>query len=325
MNSPAEVAAKQLAWDMESRKSVEVRFTYGMVNGEPDPSQPKALDTIVEHYIETAAGQKFYDFRGMKGDAITYRSTHFGDGAKFTDINYDSKNIESQQLVYVKREFWMEEGSDRRQLPKPLLFLYVGRVPLYKALPKAEYLGKGEVIGRECNLFLFPQVRWFVTLDQVFYLDQATSVPLKVEAFRDQASREKKEPLWVWTAQSLDKVQGHFVPLKSTQTSYLKDGSPETTWDFHVESIEFDKEYPASTFTPVFQPGVTVLDGFTNKTYEAPGVKKAVVNPPKATATTGQPIQAIPPRDWSASAPILSLGLGAVILIVAGLLWRRSR
>lgn len=325
MDSPSEVASKQLAWDMEPRKSVEVRVTYVITNNQSDPSRPAAFNTVVEHYLETASGQKFYEFRGMKGDAVTSRSIHFGDGTKFTDINYDPKNTESQQSVFVKRQFWMEEGSDRKQLPHPLLFLYVGRVPLYKSLSKAQYLGKGEVIGRECNLFLFPQVRWAVIQDQVFYLDQATSIPLKVETFRDQASREKKEPLWVWTAQSLDKVQGHFVPLKSTETLYAKDGSPQLAYDFHVESIEFDKEYPASTFTPVFQPGVTVLDGFTNKAYEAPGVKKAVPSAPKETAATIQPIQAVPPRDWSANAPILSLGLGAVVLIVAGLLWRRSR
>ena len=276
MDSIAELAGKQLAWEMESRKSVEVQVTTAITNHVAASSSKQVFDTVEEHYIETAAGQRFCDFRGVKSGSgkVVARSAHFGGGRKFADISFVPENPEVQQSISIKRQYWMEESSDRRQLPAPLLFLYVGREPLYEALPKAQSLGKGEVMGRECNVFLFTQVRWSIPQDQVFYLDKITSIPLKVESFRDKESREKNEPLGVWTAKSLDKIQGHFAPLKSTQTAYSKDGSLSLTWDFTVNSIAFNEEYPASTFWPAFQPGVTVLDGISNKSYVVPGARR---------------------------------------------------
>ena len=225
MDSIAERAARQLAEEMESRKSIEVRCELTINNHTARPSGTMAINIVADHYIETATGKRLLESENMKDGKVVSRSFHYGDGTKFADVNFNSKNPDEQAVVYIKREFWLEEKNDRRQLPQPLLYLYVGREPLYEALTKAEYLGKSEVMGRECHAFLFPQVRWSVPQDQIFHLDNATSIPLKVETFRDKAARDKKETLGAWTAQSLDKVEGHYVPLKSTTVAYNKDGS----------------------------------------------------------------------------------------------------
>jgi hypothetical protein len=277
------------------------------------------------YYIETAAGQRFSEFQGLKSGKVMSRSSHFGDRSRFADVNYSSENPDLQQTIYINRQYWMEDRNDRKQLPHPLLFMYVGRDPLHEALPKAQDLGKGEVLGRECDVFLFSQIRWSFPQDHVYYLDHATSIPLKVESFRDKPSRDKKEPIWVWTAQSFDKVQGHLVTRKSTEIAYGKEGAPLITWDCNVESIEFDKDYPASTFWPTFQPGVTIFDATADKIHQVPGAKQAASDAMKEAATSAQPIQATPPRDWSSLASNTTFALGCAIVIIAGLLWWRRR
>lgn len=325
MDSPADLVAKKLAWDLESRKSVEVRVRYEITNHEADAKSTPAFNTVVEHYIETATGRRFGELRAIKSGTVTARFSHYADGSKFADVNYIPDNPDVQSAVMIKRHYFTEERSDRKQIPQPLLFLYVGREPLHEALPKAQFLGKGEVIGRECNAFLFPQVRWDVPQDQVFFLDQATSIPLKVEAYRDAASRAQKEPMWVWTARSLDEVQGHFLPLKSTETAYGEDRNSAFTWDYTVDSIEFDKVYPAKTFWPTIQPGVTVFNEITAKVSEAPGARKATTNAKKDVATSAPPIRATPPSDWSSLASTTVLGLGCAVLLAGCVLWWQRR
>lgn len=321
MEPHAELVAKTLAWEFESRKSVEVQTRTAIHNPAIVAGAKGSFDTMSEHYIETAAGRRFLEFQGLKGDKIVTRSSHYGDGTKFTDIDYRLDDLETQNAIFINRQFWMEDRNDRRQVPSPLLYLYAGREPLHEALPKATYLGEGKVIGRDCSLFLFPQVRWAVVQDQVFHLDKATAIPLKVEAFRDGPARESNQPMWTWTAQSLDEVQGRFVPLKSSQVAYDKDGAQNMSWDIEVKSIEFNKDYPASTFQPVIQPGVTVLDSFKNKVSTTPGERKPDIQ--KETTATAQPVYADPPRDWSTTASTASLVLGGAVLIAGVLLWWR--
>jgi hypothetical protein len=325
MDTAAEHAVKQLARELESRKSVEVRVRTGITNHGATANRPNAFDVMSDHYIETATGKRFCESLGLKADKVVTRYTHFCDGSTCADVNYSREDTSLQQAVMIKRQYFMEENNDRKQLPAPLLYLYVGREPLYKALPKGRPLGHGEVIGRECDIFLFEQVRWAMTQDQVFYLDKETAIPLKVESFRDAAARQKNQSVWVWTAKTLDRVYGHPVTLKSTQTAYAQDGSLMFSWDFDVESIEFDKDYPASTFWPVLQPGVTVDNAITKKAYQTPGERKGPQETKTETGIAVQPIRAEPPRNWASLAPGLTFGMGCAVLLAAGAVWLRRR
>lgn len=320
MDSPAELAAKKLAWEVESRSSVDLHVTTTIRNHQTGEEKNSAFNTIHEHYIETAAGQRFCAFRGLLDGKVTTRFEHFGDGKKFADVNFNPKNPDEQQAVIIKRQYFMEDRSDHKDVPQPLLYLYVGRTPLHEALPKAQYLGTEKVIGRDCDVFLFPKVRWAVVQDQVFSLDRETAIPLKVEAFRDLAARERHEPLSDWTAKSLDKIGGHNVPLKSATVTRAKDGTPSMSWDHAVDSITFGKDYPVSTFWPTIQPGVTVFDGLTAKTSTAPGKKAQPEDTASALST-----QAVPPENWTANASKVSLGLGCAVLVVGLLLWWQRR
>ena len=214
----------------------------------------------------------------------------------------------------------------------PLLYHYVGREPLHEALPEAEHLGADRVAGRDCEIFRFAQVEWTSPQDLVYHLDKETSIPLKVESFRDRASFDAGKPLWVWTADKLERVDGHPVVRDSTQVDYAAGGAePAFTRTFRVESIAFDKDYPASTFWPVFQPGVGVLDVIAGKSYREPGadpeaeVDASASRGGEAATTTAQPLQAIPPGHWTSTLSTVSLGLGISVLVasLAVVWWRR--
>lgn len=323
-DSPAETAAEKLAWEVESRRAIEVRVRTEIANRQVDrdgPSRKQAFDTSVEHYIETSAGQRYNEFQGLLDGVLTARMQNYGDGRRFAHVDYDPKNLKAQQSIYITRQYWQEERSDKRNVPDPLLYHYVGRQPLFKALAKAEYLGEGQSINRTCDVFLFPQVPWLVVQDQVFYLDRETATPLKVAAFRNDAERQRDEPVWVWEAESLDSVSGHPITLTSTKVQYDRERNPAVTWRQHIESIEFDKDYPASQFWPTIQPSATVLDSLTKQV--KPGEKAQQSPAATEPSTSSPPLQAVPSKGWAADLSTISLILGSAVLIAAVVLWKR--
>jgi hypothetical protein len=299
-----------------------------LTNHHPGSNQRGVSDAHLEHYIETAAGQqRFCEYQFLKGDEVLSRSTHYGDGNRFVDIQFDNKETTRQKQINVNPHYFMEQKSERRQVPDPLLRFYVGREPLHKALlTKAKPLGEGKVMGRECNVFLFPQVRWGRPQDQVYFLDKETSIPLKVETYWDEAARLRNDPMGVWTAESLDQDQGYYLPHNSTGITFGPDKAPAYTNQFKVESVVFNKEYPASTFWPTFQPGVNVFDSVNpgaTKVSDETKVKPPVVNSPTVSVVAAPPIEAVPPSD---STPMIALGLGVAVLFVGVFLWwQRAR
>ena len=324
----ARAAAKRLSWEFDSRKSVEVRTQYEIVPAKIDPLTPAAYDMVEDHYIETALAQRKCDSRYLKSGKVVNRLTHLSDGTKCVNLTYSKEDPEQIASVVLKRQYFMEDRSDRMEPPEPLRLLYVGREPLHKALPKATYLGERSALGRGCDVFLFARVRWEVRQDHVYYLDKATSIPLRVEAYRDQAARDAQKPLWVWSAGSLDQVQDHFIPLRSTMIAYSEDSKPDFTWNYHVLSIEFDRDYPASIFTPGLPPGATVVDTISDKMFKVPDPKaKDQLTVPAAegaeSATTDRTIEAVPPGSWTAAISTSVIGIGGVVLIAGGILWWR--
>jgi hypothetical protein len=323
--TPAEEAARKLAWIIESPRSVELEVRTRIIEHVPlnPDGGPQEWDVSLERYIETATGQRLLEYQGYKEKVLRTRNTSYSDGTRFAHVDHDPDRPERQHQAFVMRRFWQEDRSDRRHLPVPWIFLYVGREPLHKALPHAEALGEARVLGRPCEAFLFSRVRWLITQDQVFYLDRETGLALKVESYRQPEDRARERPLWVWTAESIDTLQGYPLTRDSTQVSYGPEGQRLTTWEHRVESIAFDRDYPASTFWPTLEPGVTLYDGITGKiqTPTTPGLE----SPARLgdSKTGSQPVVAEPGTRWITASGVF-LGAGCLILVLAGLIWMRK-
>src|SRR5690606_33001217 len=96
--------------------------------------------------------------------------------------------------VFVSKTFMNEHATGYAESPQPLQLFHVGLTPLYEAIEHAEHVGEESVVGRACHVFRFPAVPGRNSAqDLVYYLDQATAIPLKVEAFPiDDASGERR-------------------------------------------------------------------------------------------------------------------------------------
>jgi len=320
MDTPAASAASQLAWDHGSWRTIEIRSRHDFTMH--DQAKEAAFNGIEEHYIETRQGQRYHDQKYLKGDTFVRRMTNYCDGSKSAAVQFKDRDAEVQTALIIKRDFGSEDKGGKVDRPVPLLFAFVGKVPLHEALPKSTHLGKDRVAGRDCDNFLFEKVKWFFPQDQVFSLDATSRAPLKVTAFSDQEHRASDTPVWIWTADKVETVQGHAVVTRSTEVAFKDAGkTPTSTRTFTVQSIRFDEEFPASTFWPVVQPGVSVLDAIQKKRYETPGVR----TPAATSVPAGEPLVATPPRDWTQVASWSTLGLGLAVLLAGVLIWRRRR
>jgi len=140
------------------------------------------------------------------------------------------------------------------------------------------------------------------------------------------------------TATELGEVEGYPVVLKSVKHSFASDsGNPMVTREYGVESIIFNKDYPASMFWPDIEPGALVFDTVKGTAERIPGGEElrqadldaadaAFEAQTDAQATTLDPaIRADPPKSWSFYATSATLGLGcAAILVSLWLWWRRG-
>ena len=221
----------------------------------------------------------------------------------------------------------------------PLLYLYVGKRQLGKSAASALYSGPANIIGRRCDDWLFEQVKWPVPQDHIFTLDRETGVPLKVTSFRDAEHRTQNQPFFTWVADSLDTVDGHAIVRKSHQVDYIHgpigpgSNSPASpadlrtthfTRNFVVQSVSFNKEYPAATFWPVIEPGVTVFDSISGNDYVQVG-QRPQVDRKAEPANTAVPIVAAPPRDWSTTISTASLVLGLLVIAIGAYSWIKNK
>ena len=86
-----------------------------------------------------------------------------------------------------------------------------------------------------------------------------------------------------------------------------------------MESVVYNQPYAASTFWPVYQPGLGIDDTISKKTSFTPGKR------PEPRVGVQEPIRATPPTDGAQVGSFVFLGLGVALLAV-GLLayWRRA-
>lgn len=318
--------AERLAWQWQSWDSVEVRVRQRFVPPADSTDKPLVYDTIIDHYIETASGQRFLGSLCERSGRPVSRYAEFFDGKRGASLAYDRQDTEKQQQVIIHKHFGRENQLSRTDRPSPLLYYWVDRTPLHEALGNARFLGKQRVIGRDCDAFLFSRKGRSGQQDQIYCLDEETSLPLKVELYRAAQDRIAGQPFLVWTAKRLDKVQGYSTVREAVQQVYTgPNGKLSMTHEYTVDSIVFNKKFSTSNFWPELQPGVVVFDTITNKpVYPTPGAADTSAKArPTTTAMPVDSIRAEPPRPWTASVAPVFIALGTVILFVSLYLWRR--
>lgn len=283
-------------------------------------------------YAATSSGQRFFDQTGRRSDlnAKTRRLTFFSDGKKCANVTYDENDPSSQTGVLISRTFGNEASFGFMDVPPPVRYYHVGLIPLIEALPKAERMTSGEVIGRTCDVFHFKSAGSVEHPQSlVYFLDKATGVPLRVAAYADPEKLRDNIPNWIWEAKTLDKVGKRHIPFSSTLTYYrsFKTDKGELVnkldifQSIQVVKVEYDLELPKSTFWPAYQPGIVVIDQIKHTSTSVPGgpaMEKTTV--PKI----GAPIR-VPQSDVSGLlSSAIGIALSVAVLAVAIVLWKRS-
>ncbi len=236
--------------------------------------------------------------------------------------------MEHQKQIGITHDFSYEKQINITARPIPFFYLYIEKTPIYEALPKARYLGKGQAMDRNCEMFRFENLKPMgVGEDLVYYLDEATSIPLRVDSFPAKSEHRPDQLLSTWKAQSLDDVgDGHHVVLTSEFVHYAQGQDAGRISDRGtdvVKEIHFDKPFAASTFWPVYEAGVEVVDQTRHTTTRVPGpdrVAKRETPSLPAMTTLAPPVEQ--PRSWVPALSITALSLG-VALIITALVWKR--
>jgi hypothetical protein len=322
-------AISRLRVEMQSWNSIEMRAVTTQAFREKPPI-PDPFVQIEERYVETSLGQRKLVMSATTAKGARSRYEDFCDGVRCAHVTFADAEAGKQEHIDIKSFFSVDNISGASNRPVPLRYFYVEKAPLHKALSKARHLGDGKALGRECDLFLFTEVKLGQTpLDMVYTLDRETSVPLRLEAYLAGAERMPGATVLVWKATTLDRVQGgHHFPLHSRAVSYSLMGHKESIEDkYDVEEIAYDRDYDAKTFWPAYDPGVVVNDAIKKSTIRVPGPKPPEV--PKAEAVApavaAVPVRAEPPTSWSAIAGASALGLGVLLVLAAVVLKFRGR
>jgi hypothetical protein len=278
------------------------------------------------HYVEHRRGDRFMEETSIdKETGIRSSVKYYHKEDRCVNLTFHPDGSQRRALI-SREQFGMEHRLGSTKRPSPLVYLYVGKVPIYEALIDAEPLGQAKRLERPCDQYLFRQVRWgMVHQDLVYCLDRETSAPLEVASYLDELARREGRPVWVWRAKTFNETDGLHMPLASETISYdQKAGhsTPEvrTVISFKVEALDYNESHPASTFWPTFQPGVEVIDDITGKFYTVGQDRAAEVK------TVAEPIRAVPEPGWTAWLSSAGLILGISILAVSAFLWlRRGR
>ncbi len=256
-------------------------------------------------------------------------TTPTGNAARTSSIDASGSK---QRQIDIVNQFGDEHQLGSTYRPEPLYFYFVGKAPIHEALRGARPLGDGRAMDRACDLYLFPNTKLAeAPLDAVYYLDQETSTPLKVEYYLAGQDRTAAKPIRIWEAKTLDRIEGdRYFPLRSEGRFFTETPSgmaPAGTNTIIVDAIHYDREFGPKTFWPTYEPGVLVNDALKKTTARVPG-PVATPKPALAAGSTGKTAEAaraVPPWSWDAAASPAALGLGALLIVVALALGRRRR
>jgi hypothetical protein len=318
-----------VATEMSSWSSIEVSLEQELTlhvdvrKGHQSP----AYNKCVYHYIETSDGQRLADIQYLYGDNLADHFMGYCDSHRSASVGLQGQF--KQNTISVAKSFMSEAKRGDTERPDPLHYYYVGKVPLYEALAKAEYVGPGQVIGRTTHIFKFPPVRFpMINQSLIYNLDATRGIPLRVESYDTERAGDENSLHWRWEALSVDQVGSFYFPLRSKQTTFHLDSSghvqKSATYDNKCV-VKYNDKYSKETFWPVFQPGVSVFDSITMKHYRI-----ASPNTEHTAAHTSQDpsaelIRATRPDGFYQATALFSLSLGFVSLLVGIILWAKRR
>ncbi len=217
------LARESRSWEsLELHTQTEIIYLIPLDLPGGEPSNGKT-----SHYIETNHGERLMVEQFNPKEGSVSRMEGYSDGTKCCEILEGRKG--GRPEVRIGTSFMSEGMTGNTRRPNCLIYWYVGKVPIDEALANAKPLGTGKVIERDVDFFLFPRVRWgMMEQDLVYSLDRETSIPIKVESFKNEEARATNQPGWTWTARKLDFIQGHPIVVSSEHHSFTTErpGNP---------------------------------------------------------------------------------------------------
>lgn len=317
MANRLDIIREQLEQELNSFRSINVKISQTFTNpgaGE-DPMQYASAIYKID-YTETSLGERRFVHESLPKGRPSLLSIDTTDG-KTASLMIRRPDGNARETVTIQRHFGNEDQLGWSHRPIPLFYFSVGRRPLAEAVGEAEILGDERVIDRDCDALLFKDVDCSpAPCDFVYLLDKATSIPLKVSCYLSRQDRLNDAPRSVWTADSLDEVQGRHVPLKSSVEAYVGGGSGKIAYrsDIVVESVKYNEEYPAQHFQPNITKSTNVIDTIKNE-YKMGEPPEPVLH---SSATIPEnAIRAVDPADWSSFVVPSLLVLGVSLLLAA--------
>jgi hypothetical protein len=314
--------------DVCAPKSIRIRVEIQQTTTGPD----EVFEfPIKQEWAATSSGQRYFDdwFMAPAGKAFEHRAVYC-DGHKFAHVWLQQQDPARQSLVSFNKEVLLEKRDFFLDAPMPIKITRVGLVPLYEALPTAESMPDGKVIGRACDVFYFKSAgKPSNPASIIYHLDKETSYPLKVVFYNNPERVRAGRPNSLWEAKTFDRVSGrHFLPLSSVYSDRPIDLGVDKSdskvciyQSIRIVHAEFDAAIPSSAFWPIPQPGVRLIDNTSRPSASKPG---ADVTIPQA-AQAADPIRAAVPGNSSALLALSGAALSVAVLLIAVLLWKRGR
>jgi hypothetical protein len=278
-------------------------------------------------YIQTSKGQRFFESVLAFDRGRTLHRAAYCDGRRCAEVRFHPDIVGKPEAIWISRHFLDDMANNTLNIPFPLNAYYVGPKPLIEVLPTGQHMPPADVVGRPCDVFLFRSVGPTNRKeDFVYHLDKQTSVPLKVACYIKPEHVEIDRPFWAWEATSFDAVDGHHVPLASTWTRFVVEdasrGVPpkvNMTVQITVARVEFEREFPESTFWPAYSEGVRVSDEIRGESFQVPitAGSKSVADPIRVAVPPGPP--------WGTLAGgFLTFALIAAAIAMRGRIWRNA-
>ncbi len=336
MDKPIDRIVSDLVRETASWDSIEIRMTVKQVHQAYGPKISAGSGTTTEHYIETSSLRRFYKAVQIEPPPDLVVWLGYSDGKRCASVAFHRPPRQAeQQQITITKTFLHEQVFGFVDRPKPIQYQHVGLIPLREAILKAVPSGTSKVANRDCQIFIFKNVPGQrSSQDLVYHLDSATSLPLKIEGFADEAHYRSAQPSSVWQAESLDEVQGFHVPLHSRYATYRYDGGAaieSLTNRYTIDEVKFNQDTSTMAFWPTYDKGVFINDLIEKKSYYNTPDKKAPQELVAAQTKVPQRAPGLPPIVASELGggfpwlPTAGLVLGLLLLAAGVGLWIKRR
>jgi hypothetical protein len=134
MTDRTEKAIQQLAWEMQSWGSIEIRCDEVLerTDNNPDPHLFQHA-RYSHHYIEKGTGERFFESVVLEPASNVPISRYYCDGSRCADWMSSAPDNKNHDWIYIKKPFGLEASIPIHFCPEPLKYFYFGPLPLYRA------------------------------------------------------------------------------------------------------------------------------------------------------------------------------------------------